>query len=323
MSRKINPFILCLVFVLFLTGCGAEQLELSEAQLETVVNYSAAILNKHNANFKSSLQNFNDESLAKLMAEEARKKLREEERQKQMEESRRARVEAENGSGSSEAGPDGEKEKQPPSLLDASAEEITGLAEALGIEGFDISYEDYFVSDVYPEASAQDAGVFGISAASGDKLLVLKFRMTNTSGEPKECSILDTNTVFRVKINGENHSVLNTLLLDDLATFEETLEAGESAGAVLIAEISEEKAENINTLVLILKGSPLREMILLDNPGGATEPSAPEEVEEAGDEPSAETAEEGGKENPEESGETEMPEEPAEPAAENEETPEA
>ncbi len=311
MKKGMYAALVCLAVLLLCAGCGAEQLELSEEQLETVVNYSAAILNKHNSNYKSSLQNFNDESLARLMAEEARRKMREEERKKQMEDAKKARLENENGGGK-DGGKDGEGgadgEKQPPSLLDASAEEISNLAETLGIEGFDISYEDFSVSDTYPEASEQDSGVFGINAASGDKLLILKFRITNTSSEAGECSILDTNTVFRIKINGENHSVLSTLLLDDFATFEETMEPGESAEAVLIAEISSEKAENINTLVLILKGSPLREMILLDNGEGSAAVSSSEEAPEESEAPPEEASESeegaGVSEEGEESGDT-------------------
>ncbi len=288
--------------LLALSGCAAgDQLELTEDQRNTVVNYSAAILNKYNANFKSSLQNFSDESLANLMAEEARKKMREEERQRQKEEAKKARADQEGGE-DGEGGEGGEPgEKPAPSLLDASAQEITSLSEALGTEGFDISYEGYDLLDTYPEASETDAGAFGISAAAGDKLLVMHFQITNASEETAECSILDTNTTFRVKLNGENHSVLSTLLLDDFATFEETLEPGTGAATVLIAEISEEKAESLNSLVLILKGSPLREMILMDNTGSGAalpqEPSGAVETEEAG--------------NPEEEAGEEVPEEAA------------
>ena len=63
---------------------------------------------------------------------------------------------------------------------------------------------------------------------------------------------------FRVKINGENHTVQQTILPDDLSKFEETIPAYSSSDAVLISEVSESTAAAIDSLSLIVRSAESR-----------------------------------------------------------------
>ena len=247
--NKALLIIIPVLAALALSACGA-RLDLTDEEVARVVNYSANILQKHNSQKKGTLADVSDTSLAMLLeeedmreAEEARKAARREQRQKE------AEAAAEGGDGDTQK--DAGENKSP--LIDANAVEFTSIADILGLSGFSIDYIGYEIKNSYPESLSENDLMFGINAGSGDALLVLKFNVRNIGQEKARCSVLDKNPSFRLKINGDRHSLLKTLLMDDLATFDEEMEAGEEKQAVLIAEISEAKAEAVQTIVLTLR----------------------------------------------------------------------
>ncbi len=259
--------ITALAAALSLSACGAK-LDLSEEETERVVNYAANVLEKHNAQQRGTLADVSDTSLAILLeeqdimaAEEARKAA---EREKRKQKEAEAQESGDSSGGNENTSP----------LIDPNAIEYTSLADMLGIEGFSIDYTGYDIADSYPESVSDNDLMFGISAGNGDTLLILKFNVRNLSSEQAHCSILEKNPSFKLKINGDRHSFLTTLLMDDLATFDEDMEGGEVKEAVLIAEISTSRAASIETLVLMLKGPDGNgQMILQSAPGEVVMPS--------------------------------------------------
>ncbi len=117
-------------------------------------------------------------------------------------------------------------------------------------EGITVTLAGYSLYDNYPE----DEGYFGVAAAQGKKLLVLRLTVSNSSGQDQAIDLLDSEAQFRISVNGEyTRKALPTILENDLSTFQGTVPAGGSADTVLIIEVEKETAENISSLSLELK----------------------------------------------------------------------
>ena len=258
---KIFLILMTITLSAVLCGCGAT-LDLTDEEIDRVVNYSANVLQKYNSHGKSTLADVSDTSLAVLLeeedihaAEEARRAARHEKRKQEAENS-------EDGEDkNSEVGSNGNP------LIDENASEFTSLSDILGLNGFSIDYKGYDIADSYPESVSENDLMFGIDAGNGDKLLILNFDIRNTGAQSARCSVMDRNPSFKLKINGDRHSFLKTLLMDDLATFDEDMEGGEVKGAVLVAEISEAKASAVQTIVLTLKNQNGENQMILEGSG--------------------------------------------------------
>lgn len=126
-----------------------------------------------------------------------------------------------------------------------------GLAEAVGVSGFEITYEGYEIADVYPESSGNDLS-FSMQATPGRKLLVVHLNVLNDESQDKVCDVLSCNVKFRVIINeAERVNEQMTILLNDLKSYNETIPAGQSADTVLVFEVEDQVADNIGSLSLV------------------------------------------------------------------------
>ena len=102
-------------------------------------------------------------------------------------------------------------------------------------------------------------------ATADDELLVLYFYITNNTPEVKECNILEQNPKFRFKSSGKTNSFMTTLLLDDLSTYVSDIEPGSRSRAVLVAEISKEKAQSLSNLTLLVTMDEETSEVLLES----------------------------------------------------------
>ena len=259
---------------LMISGCGGGFVDLSEDESKKIVNYSTDVLSDHNSAVKGSLKALTPTDLKDIVIKDDPSIIEEIEAAK--EEATRAIEEVESpegGSGGSESSGD---EGESPALEAQNAD----IASIIGLQGFSVEYSGHALQDSYPAADDPDADmIFSIEpATSKDKLLVLYFNVTNTGAEEAECDILGLQPRFRFKANGKTHSFLTTLLLDDLSTLQTTLQPGESTRAVLVAEISEEKANELSDLTLVIMGEENTE-ILLEKVAEAPSSDAPSEEE--------------------------------------------
>lgn len=126
-----------------------------------------------------------------------------------------------------------------------SAEEVMGLPEGVILE-----YTGQEICDSYPA----DSDAFAVTATEGKKLLVLKFSITNTLEQEARVDLLSSQTSYRIAIGEErSRRALATLLPNDLAFYADTLPAGGSAEAVLVAEVDEGLAESAASITVQLK----------------------------------------------------------------------
>lgn len=128
-----------------------------------------------------------------------------------------------------------------------------GIAQFCGADGFRIDYLGHTVCDSYPEDDGSNM-VFAMDATAGNKLLVLRFTVENTTAEDKELNMLDLDTRFRIGINdGSMESALSTLLLDDLSSYKDVIPSGNAIVLVLTREITEEEAASVQTISLSMR----------------------------------------------------------------------
>ena len=125
---------------------------------------------------------------------------------------------------------------------------ISDMAQATGMEAFSIVYDGYEVTDSYPNSG--DDVLMAMDATNGKVLMVTKFKVTNVSGQTEHLNMFSKQAKFKLNLNGKRYNAQYTLLLDDLSMYKGDLEAGENVEGVLIFEIPESEASNVEDMVL-------------------------------------------------------------------------
>lgn len=204
--------------IVSLAGCS--EMEYTEEQKDMIADYAAAVVLKHDVNYKGNYIETTEQAETESMTfgEDTT--------------TAPAGMEGPNG-GSSET--------------IATAEQLT---QALGINGLSAEYLDYYVTDVYPFEN-QDSALFVMKAVENSKLLVVKFKLSNPTAQDIAVNMMAGERRYRgvvnetVKVNAQL-----SLLLDALNTFDGTIPAGTSQEFVLVYQIQMETKEEIKSLVI-------------------------------------------------------------------------
>lgn len=245
MKRKLL-LVISLILTISLCGCGlVPSVELTESEQKVIAEYAAGLLLKYDKNYSGSILKVEEEI--------------EEEPQLPVVEEPDTVVDTEE-SQDIPAGEYPETEFDEDLVADNAGEadeesvySDKSIAEAIGIEGFDIIYKSYQVCSIYPPEESEDL-VFSLEAAPGMELLILQFGITNDMPDRAVCNVLDTEAGFRLVINGsERIQYQKTMLLNDLSSYSEEVEGYGMSDAVLVFEISEGTSSSISSLDLIVK----------------------------------------------------------------------
>ncbi len=244
--RGIMLFGILMFFAPVLVSCGADSVNLSDEDVKRVANYSSDVVSQHN-----------DKSDSRLVDIATVKRKYQEQLDLEIKRQNFRAMEQAALNQESESSPDSGSGSGDGAEGDAPAEPEISLAEAIGVPEFDIYYTDYEVSHSYPSSGSVSADdiYMGMTAAQGDTLLILHFNISNTEGLDRECDIIDLKPTFRVKINGESNTVQQTILPDDLSKFEGTIPAYSSAETVLISEVADSVASDIQSLSLVVRSA--------------------------------------------------------------------
>lgn len=134
---------------------------------------------------------------------------------------------------------------------------LAGLGVSMNYSGV------YEVTDSYPEGDDVNP-YFTMDASAGNKLLVLHFDLTNTSGSDMDVNLNTLNLRYRVSLNGgKNKFVMTTLLENDILSYVGTIPAGQTEDIIAICEISEEEAANIQNIDFTVRGDDFSSVISL------------------------------------------------------------
>ena len=218
-----------------LSGCGEKLIELPPDQESVVIAYAAGEVAKAN---KLQTKGMTYEKPADAATETTEKPAA--------------------GSGThAESNPPTQEAATPPAPTPPPATEAenkpaagdASLTDALGLAGVTAEYQGYEVNGSYEES-----GGGYLSPVNGDQYVILKVRLSNTTGAVADANLFTKHPVFLLGINGQDVTTAkSTILLSDLSTYMDSLEPGESVDTVLIFEVKSADAASISTLSLKLK----------------------------------------------------------------------
>jgi hypothetical protein len=258
--KKVKFLCTVLVSGILMTGCVDAMPDLTADESDMISEYAASLLLKYspNYNYKIVSDDELEAALLELAVEEA----------SQQEESSVVNIEAPSetvaseeteGATEPETGTDTETvtateaasetgqsvESESSSETGKPISDTSDLAGVLGIDGVSIKYSSYEICDSYPKNNSG----FSVSASQGQKLIVIHFDMTNTSGESMNCDLYDYGINVRVSINGSRTlSALSTLLPNELMSFMDTVDAGETVDLVAVVSFNDISDDNLTAL---------------------------------------------------------------------------
>ena len=216
--KKFKRF-LCIgvaMMLLLLTGCGTQLYELTAEEEELIVHSAAYFVAKHNIQQKDGV---NGVPLPDSFEEETES-------------------EAETESEGDASGETGESSKP--------ADEGVVLAELIGHKDtLKVSYEGSYVSNSYKEGNA-----YIVDAEKGKTFYVMKFKLTNTTGQDVEVNNATKSPVVKLVSDAVTVKSEVTFLTSDFSTYQGTIKAGESVETILLFEVSEAVAEKITAPTL-------------------------------------------------------------------------
>ena len=128
------------------------------------------------------------------------------------------------------------------------------------INGVQLSYQGYSISSTYPESSKS----YVINADKGKKLLVLRFDLYNSADSVTKVNMIEKGILVQTILNGKNLGYnAVTFLPNDLTSFVGTIDPKAHESLVVLTEIDQSLATNIQTLGMIFNiGGKETEVIL-------------------------------------------------------------
>lgn len=233
--RKAGTLLCGILAAALLSGCGDEMIDLTQEETELITEYTVGLLLKYDKYYGSRLV---DTAAYDVAAEEAPEETVEE---------------------TPEEKPEQETPADDTEVIDVSQDTETSMPlstieEYYGIEGVTFQYLGYDLTQSYPSSTSGEDLFFAMDAADGSQLLVLRFTATNVSTTDQTLNMLNYGARFSVSVNGgPEQSVLTTILLDDLQTYNDVLPAGYSVELVSIVEVPQ--GDSVETIDFILGGN--------------------------------------------------------------------
>lgn len=210
------------------TGCGEKAIQLTEEEEGLIVDYTAHVVSKFNTRQPDGLVYVN------VMEEESEESVTTE----REEETEEAAQELTTGGTELTAGQEADVE-QPVSMT---------LTQALGLAGVDAQ-----VTATELKPSYEEGGYYVMDASAGKTFLVVHIALSNQTTEDINCDLLSGQPQFQAVINGMGAvSAELTVLLNDLSTYQGTLEAGSSTDTVLLFQVPADDVTQVDTLTLKL-----------------------------------------------------------------------
>ena len=239
-----------------LTGCGNEIPSMSQQQQNMVVEYATGTLLKYSGSYHNKMiRRESAEEESAVMSEEQENAAQTETVQQDL---------ADTGSESAD-GTDAQTE-MPDDVPVISANEVAdaqslqssaplSLAEVLSLaQDFRIAYNSYEICDAYSGADEGDIA-FQMTASAGKKLLVLKFDVTNISGQEQLLDVFSQNAKAKVSAAGNTQNALLTMLDNDLLTASTMMMPDETATYVIVTQISEDSVVDGVLLTVTCQGN--------------------------------------------------------------------
>ena len=226
--KTLLASVLC-VLAVSISGCGNQIPDMTEEQQQAITDYAVDLVLKYDVNYQSRLVELPEEEVVE---------------QEQVVTETPIPTEL----------PGMEPVEQLPEVqVGENGTVATNLSveEVLGWEGIcQLQYQDFSVAASYETNSAAQ-GYVSVEAADGNKLLVVRFTLSNTSADDQHINMIANDAKFSLVMGGEGAKKCQmTLLENDLSTYFGDVPAGSSVEVVLVAEMAEELLADVASLTL-------------------------------------------------------------------------
>lgn len=255
-------WVICCIVVLslFLVGC-AKTIELTDEENHLIAEYAAELLLKYDRNMEQKYYDDSVEPSKTATPADADKDAG------TTEESSTEDVTSEEVTGevTTEEGSETATNTEDDSLqgITADADKNFDIAEFAGLENVSVKYDCYMVLDRYPSYD-QDGVYIEIAAPTGYKLLVVKFNIENKTNQEQYIDLYSKNLDYSIIINDSRSAKqMLTILIDDLYTYQADIDASMIQEAVLLFQVSDSVAGNIEDLKLKVENEDAERIIQL------------------------------------------------------------
>jgi hypothetical protein len=266
--------------ILVLSGCGEKFPDLTQEQYDQTVEYAVGLLMKYSNNGQERLVYVNAKEEQKSRDRLARKNARDAEKEAQKAEqaatqpapqpvesnpvSEQPEEQTMTGEdlSASQTSSEGQNNSDSAENTPANPEAITISADQSQEIAPDLflSYEGYSVSSTFPESSKS----YVVNADKGKKLLVLRFDLYNGSDNDKDVNMIKYNLLFQVLLNDKNIGYTSvTFLPNDLASYIGTVDSRAHESLVVLTQINESEATNIESLGMIVGEGDSEQVVYL------------------------------------------------------------
>lgn len=239
-----------LVLSLFLVGCE-KTMDITDEESKLIAEYAASLLLKYDRNIKQKY----DDSIELTSETEATT----EDVSEDTTESTTQEID-------SDSTTEDDKKTTEDNKTETTTEEATtetvddveadvdsdyDIAKILDVQDYaSIKYKHYMIVDSYPSYD-HDGVYIEIEAPAGYKLLVLKFSIENKTNEPQDLDFYSKDVSYNIIMNKKlGAKQMLTILIDDMYTYQKQLDASMIEETVLLYQIKDDLANNIDDLKL-------------------------------------------------------------------------
>lgn len=218
--------------VFMISGCGTSLYEMTDDEENLVVQYAAYAVGKHNIHQKDGMTN--------AVAKEQDSQVKEEQSTQKEQDTQSNQNSANQGS----AGQTGDS-----TGTDTSNYAQISLEKALGYDSaLNITYKGYKVQDSYKEGN-----YFAVNAASGNKLLVMNFTISNPGKKTVKYDTTSLGNSFYGVFDGKTKIAEKmTFSNKELSSGTNKIKAGKKIKAIMIFELTADQAAAVTTETLLV-----------------------------------------------------------------------
>lgn len=226
--KKVITGLLVLLCMAALTGCGKDDVTLSNEDNDLVAEYIAGTLLKYSYDNEWKYQKLNSAQNggSTISSSGTQKPSQTQPASSGQSNTIQTTKAAGNVSGNAD---------------NSSADLLTQLPSALGLNGVTLTYKDYVVGNQYPAENY----VVSVPAQTGCKVAAVEMTLTNTSGSTVNLTS-SGSVVLKLTAGSTGVSNYASMLKNDITTLKNvSLAAGESKEVVVLFQVKESDADSL------------------------------------------------------------------------------
>lgn len=229
--KKVITGLLVLLCMAALTGCGKNDISLTNEENDLVAEYIAGTLLKYSYENEWKYQKLNTAQKKGTTATTGTGSSTQTPTQSQTGNSQKPSASTSTTAASTTAS----------GMSGTTSTDLLGsLPTALGLNGVTVKYKDYVTGSSYPS----DAYV-SVPAQSGYKVVAVELTLTNTSGQAVTLNS-SGNVTFKLEVGGTGVSNYASILKNDITTLKNiSLAAGASKDVVVLFQVKESDAGSV------------------------------------------------------------------------------